>query len=315
VNWNKSEETPDMLKSRYENQQLESPAYDETFTKELGFIPAILLVAKSPALKQDAEHVINNFSTIELLKDNDIYKTFTASGKPDTSFSRCKLDLIYPASQKHFEKYSAHLSVLIEETADEYTRVTQLYVLRQPPERLNWIWNLFSHKDVDPGTLKEHILLHDEDESTGFLLVTDYKWNELDVNELYCLAMPKRRDLKTIRDLTAEHLPLLKHMRQSILCKLREEYSVSPDQIRLYFHYHPTYYYLHIHCVHIHTKVGFGFVATKAHLLNDVIENIEIFGSDYYQKKTLSYMLSLKDELYKDLMEHRTKLTTPNGFS
>jgi len=39
----------------------------------------------------------------------------------------------------------------------------------------------------------------------------DLKWSGK-INELYLLAIVKKRNIKSLRDLTAEHLPLLKNI-------------------------------------------------------------------------------------------------------
>jgi m7GpppX diphosphatase len=298
-------ETPEMLRRRYEHRLSETPTYDETSFKELGFVPAILLITRASLTKQDAETVVDSFFDPQLHMDNDVYKTFVASGKPETGFSRCNLNLIYPASQTHIEKYSPSYSILIEETAEEYRHVTQPYILRLSPDRLKWIHNLFSHKTADPCLFKERILFDNEDPLNGFILATDYKWNEKDLNELYCLAIPRRIDLRSIRDLTVEHVPFLKSMRERILLVLHQTYRVEANQLRLYFHYQPTYYHLHLHCVHVNVKLNSGFFVDKAHFLKDVIENLEFFDSDYYKRKTISYMLSSSSELYEQLMKYR----------
>jgi hypothetical protein len=48
-------------------------------------------------------------------------------------------------------------------------------------------------------------------ENEHFKLQKDYKFNEGDLSTFYCLAMPKSlRKLRSIRDLTTEHLPFLR---------------------------------------------------------------------------------------------------------
>lgn len=49
------------------------------------------------------------------------------------------------------------------------------------------------------------------DEDNGFLLIPDLKWSGR-LNELYLLAIVKKRNIKSLRDLTADHLPLLKNI-------------------------------------------------------------------------------------------------------
>lgn len=50
-----------------------------------------------------------------------------------------------------------------------------------------------------------------DDENIGFLLLPDLKWSGK-INELYLLAVVKKRNIKSLRDLTGKHLPLLKNI-------------------------------------------------------------------------------------------------------
>jgi hypothetical protein len=45
------------------------------------------------------------------------------------------------------------------------------------------------------------------------MLQIDWTYIEGDLDSFYAIALPKRRDLKTIRDLTSEHLDMLKSIR------------------------------------------------------------------------------------------------------
>ena len=51
------------------------------------------------------------------------------------------------------------------------------------------------------------------------------------------------------------------------MCK----YGVRPEELRIYLHYQPSYYHLHMHFLHIKCDAGAGMAAGKAHLLDDVI--------------------------------------------
>lgn len=51
----------------------------------------------------------------------------------------------------------------------------------------------------------------ENDETCGFLLFPDLKWSGK-IDELYLLAIIKKRNIKSLRDLTADHLPLLKNI-------------------------------------------------------------------------------------------------------
>ena len=73
------------------------------------------------------------------------------------------------------------------------------------------------------------------------------------------------------------------------------KYGLPPSKLRLYLHYQPSYYHLHVHVTHLQFDAP-GTQATKAHLLSDVIENISL-KAEYYQSKSLSFVLREKDGL------------------
>lgn len=67
-----------------------------------------------------------------------------------------------------------------------------------------WVYNVLEHKSE-----AERIVFEDTDKDLGFILLPDLKWDGETVENLYLQAVVHRRDIKSIRDLTAEHLPLL----------------------------------------------------------------------------------------------------------
>ena len=56
------------------------------------------------------------------------------------------------------------------------------------------------------------MLFNDPDPENGFLLLPDMKWDQKDRESLYLLAIARRRGILSMRELTAEHLPLLKNI-------------------------------------------------------------------------------------------------------
>lgn len=59
----------------------------------------------------------------------------------------------------------------------------------------------------------ERIVAEDLDPNNGFVLVPDLKWNG-EVDTLYLLAIINKHNIKSLRDLTQEHLPLLKNIQK-----------------------------------------------------------------------------------------------------
>lgn len=135
-----------------------------------------------------------------------------------------------------------------------------------------------------------------------FTLQLDYKFNRGDIETLYLLAIPLQKDLKTLRDLTSEHLPLLYSIRDNSLKAIQERFGLASTQIKCLLHYLPTYYHLHVHFVHVSQIMRVGGFCGKSVFLDDVIENIEIDGQ-YYQKKTMQIQIGERHGLFKVLEE------------
>lgn len=80
-----------------------------------------------------------------------------------------------------------------------------------------------------------------------------------------------------------------------------QRYQVKGDRLRVYLHYLPSYYHLHVHF----TALGFeapGSGVERAHLLAEVIEHLE-HDPGYYQQRTLTFALRADDPLLKLLQE------------
>jgi len=78
---------------------------------------------------------------------------------------------------------------------------------------------------------------------------------------------------------------------------IKEKYSVSSSKLRIFLHYQPSSYHLHVHFTHLAFNAP-GSSVERGHLLTDVIDNIELIG-DYYIKKTLSFITKEADGLYQ----------------
>ncbi|GAQ88082.1 Scavenger mRNA decapping enzyme [Klebsormidium nitens] len=231
---------------------------------------------------------------------NDIYcKYLGVSSQAD--LSAINVNVIYPATEKHILKYSTQKSVLVKETAAAYAAVTRPYIESQGAERLQWVYNILEKKAE-----AERLIYEDPDPQLGFTLHPDLKWDQKQVDSLHCVAIVHRRDLHSLRDLTPAHLPLLKNLQAKATQAITSKYGASANELRCYVHYQPSYYHFHLHITHLQLDEGHGMAAGKAHLLEDIIDNLEVFGEhEYYQKRTLYYSIGTNDPLFKRFQEHR----------
>lgn len=80
-----------------------------------------------------------------------------------------------------------------------------------------------------------------------------------------------------------------------------KRFGVPGSQLRIYLHYQPSYYHLHVHF----TALGYdapGTSVERAHLLADVIDNL-VLDSSYYQKRALTFALRADEPLLKKFQE------------
>lgn len=203
-------------------------------------------------------------------------------------FVAIKISIIYPATEKHINKYVEQQLFLIEETPELYRNVI-LPCLKQEQFSIDWVYNILEHKQE-----QDKIVYEDLDPTNGFILLPDYKWNG-QTESLYLLAIVMDRSIMSIRDLNDKHLSLLENIKLKSLEAIKSKYGLEAKKIRAYFHYQPTFYHLHCHFTYLQYEAPGNF-CEKSHLLNSVIDNIRM-KSDYYQQATLTFAVREKEKL------------------
>lgn len=258
---------------------------------------------------------------IELVSKNDIYHYYLAgyynydekcengcdpklteisSGK---KILEAKFTIIHPASDAHIAKYTKRDRILIRETPEIYESITKPYIDTIP--LIKWIKNAL--QQVVDNVNGEEMIFHVHkpgDLLEGFAIIADSKWDRVSTNALYLLAIPFRTDIRCLRDLNSSHLPLLESIRKASISLMNDQFpEIGPTRVRIYIHYQPTYYHLHVHIAHVDLE-GSMCSAGMAHLLEDVIENIREVSSDYYRTRSLSFILGSDQELSKLILKN-----------
>ncbi len=82
-----------------------------------------------------------------------------------------------------------------------------------------------------------------------------------------------------------------------------ERYGLKQSVIRAYFHYHPTFYNMHVHFAHIKQVEKAGAYLGRGLLLEDVIDNLELKG-DYYQTQSIICAIGDNTQLFKVLKDN-----------
>ncbi|WKY11044.1 hypothetical protein Q1695_002969 [Nippostrongylus brasiliensis] len=248
----------------------------------------VLLLNKSPFSEkpEDISAIMSSAELSQVMK-NDIYGSYDVVIPAELNV--VKSTLIYPANEKVIAKYRQEDKYIINETPEDYETITLEYI-KQYQMDLKWLYNVLSKESE-----AERIIFEDPDPHNGFILAPDIKWDGKSLENLYVLAMIHRKGVRSIRDLTADDLPMLENLRKGCLTAIREKYGVRPDQIRAYFHYQPCFYHLHVHFVSLKYDAP-ASSTLAAVLLDDVINNLKI-APDFYKKATLSFARKGSDKL------------------
>lgn len=209
--------------------------------------------------------------------------------------------IIYPCDEKLIQKYSQSEFKLVRETPEVYQKITKIYGDNIDKKKWSWIYNI-----LDNGAEPNKTFYKDKDPETGFTLCLDIGTGSEIKENFHCLALVEARDLLTMRDLNETHLPLLEKMNTVGRKEISKQFDVPEDQIRCYFHYHPSFYHLHLHYSHV-MHLAHGVTTERAHMLTDVISNISLVG-DYYQKVTIEFPLRSTDNFYEHITKECSRL-------
>ncbi|CAH0520016.1 unnamed protein product [Peronospora belbahrii] len=260
--------------------------------------PAVLIIQTAVMDTEAVYRMMNAMSLHEILV-NDVYSTF--QGDVSRHVKPYKVNLIYPATERHVRKHMDQNFHMVVETEEAYRMITKPFIDNLPAHNLDWVYNILEHKSET-----ERIIYEDTHPRNGFVLLPDFKWSDPSkIEYLYCLAIVHDRSLRSLRDLTGAHLTLLRNIRDASLDVLSEKFGVNASSIRMYLHYQPTYYHLHVHFSHV--KMTQGTYLGKAVLLDDVINNLS-FNSDHYKNATLSFVVGEMQhkQLFELFREKRT---------
>lgn len=196
---------------------------------------------------------------------------------------------------------------MVTETPELYRDHVRPYIAKQREDgRLDWVFNVLEgrkeQKDIiyrDPG--------QDGSKDEAFLLAPDLNWDRKTLSSLHLLAIVERRDIWSLRDLKKSHVVFLKHMRDKILEATVKKYpDVERDQVKLYMHYQPTFYHLHIHVVHVMLEPTSTQAIGKAFGLENLISQLETLsgGPDAGMADvSLTYILGEAHDLWTEVFQ------------
>ncbi|KAL8997216.1 MAG: hypothetical protein Q9169_003482 [Polycauliona sp. 2 TL-2023] len=270
--------------------------------------PALFTAERAafPSDLKTLESFCNSLADIKSLGTNDIYNWYLASvGRNKENSPDLKLNLISPCTEKHIKKCSPQGVRTVMETAQIYKDRVQPYIAKQREGgRLDWVFNI-----IEGRKEQEDIIFRDPGKDgvkeEAFLLAPDLNWDRKTLTSLHLLALVERRDLWSLRDLKKSHIVWLKLMREKVIEATVKKYpEIDHDQLKLYFHYQPTFYHLHIHVVHVMLEPTGTQAIGKAFGLENLISQLETLsgGDDAGMSDvSLTYTLGESHDLWTEV--------------
>jgi m7GpppX diphosphatase len=120
----------------------------------------------------------------------------------------------------------------VRETPARYAALVAPHIAALPAARTQWV------SDILSGAAEADKVLHSDD---ALVLMPDMKWDLRTIASLYLVALARDPALASMRDLRAQHLPLLRAVRTQAARVAGERWGVPPGALRCYVHYPPSY--------------------------------------------------------------------------
>jgi m7GpppX diphosphatase len=199
----------------------------------------------------------------ECVFSNDIYRKYKAN-------LNCSGELIVcDSDETRKEKVTKQYC---NETYDDYLNL----LAQRDADKDRWVYNILD------GTAEQDNIIYKDDH---LIVIPNYTWNGIDKDKMHILVFATDKSLRSIRSLRGDHVQLLQHMKDVATKVIMEKYGHSGDILKMFFHYIPSTYHLHLHVVLASNRECNSSVE-YSHELSSVIYNLTI-KTDYYQEIVL----------------------------
>jgi hypothetical protein len=212
-----------------------------------------------PSRVTSFDNIVKHKTTME----NDIYTKYEATAEISGELIVCN-DV---SKMRRVEKK------LKKESYQEYLKMLE----KRDPNKDKWIYNIID------GVAEQDKILYKDDLC---IIIPTYIWDTVNIDKLHILCLPTDTSLRSIRSLTSEHISLLEHMKKVTLETIKNKYGLEECYLKIFFHYDPSTYHLHIHFVntaHYDARSSVEY----SHELNSVMFNLSVY-SQYYKVAILN---------------------------
>jgi len=164
--------------------------------------------------------------------------------------------------------YRLNQNIIKESYADYLLRAS-----KRNSSKDQWIKDIISGKTHTNGILYQN---------ENFIMFPPAKWNMKDMSTFHMLAFVKDFSIRSMRDLNGSHIDLLEQILTIGCKKIAEKYNISQNKLKIYVHYPPTSWILHIHFNVINDTTSSSSVEYSNSLYNIII-NLKM-DPNYYKQ-------------------------------
>jgi len=113
---------------------------------------------------------------------------------------------------------------------------------------------------------------------------------------LHLLAIVADCNLRCLRDLTGDHIAMLKRLEAECLREVESSFGIGPQNVMIFLNYPPSVYQLHFHICAPFQRV-LSYDAFRMHSLTSIVSNLQMDPA-YYQKVTFRMPVLLTSDMY-----------------
>lgn len=208
--------------------------------------------------------------------DNESFWTFDINNN--------KINVI--CQKEHLDDNCKDKYITLVESKQDYKNKILPYINNIYENNTKWIFDILNKKKE-----QDKVIYNDD----KIVIVKDKNFYEQKKQSFYLLVFPFEK-LKTIRDLRSKHIELLEFMKLKCI-EIANEYGINENELYFFFHYHPSFYHLHLHCSIInHKSLTSKYFRCK--MLDNILENLKL-KSNYYRDKNIKFEIPEKHIIVK----------------
>lgn len=173
---------------------------------------------------------------------------------------------------KDINKLDGFCKKLVNETYEEYLEI----ISKRDWTKEQWVYNI-----LDGISEQNKIIYKDK----HIVITPNYTWDGINILKMHLLVFPYDKNLHTIRHLNHTNIELLTHIKTKTLQIIKSTYGFDSDIVKMFIHYAPSTYHLHVHFVLV-SNLDVNSSTEYSHDLDTVINILKI-KSDYYQSDSI----------------------------